>query len=169
MFFSGICPYPGLPWPGEVPSFLNITKNLLSFRNINWYFVRTGNDIWYPKIYIDNSVEAQNLVSFGDDISTITSLWYFYPEHRVRYSTILRTKISCSLDYQTYPFDSHECNIRFKNWIGATYRLVLNSPQIYTNDENGNEIGGDEFEMIENGRMNYHFDFKALPKKFGSK
>ena len=88
-------------------------------------------DIWYPEVFIGNSVEAQNLVSFDSGGKSLTSFMYNYPKHLVRYAVILTAKVACNMNFQTFPFDSHECILEIKNWIGASYRLVLNSPRIY--------------------------------------
>ena len=71
--------------------------------------MESGTQIWHPELYIGNDVETQNLLNFGQNSDLITSLWYFYPKHRVRYSTIFTAKIACSLGFQTFPFDSHTC------------------------------------------------------------
>ena len=119
-------------------------------------------DIWYPEVFIGNSVEAQNLVSFDSDGKTLTSFFYNYPEHMVKYAVILTAKVACNMNFQTFPFDSHECILDIKNWIGASYRLVLSSPIIYKIGINGEQLGGKEFEIDTHGRLDYNFQFKAL-------
>ena len=119
-------------------------------------------DIWHPEVFIGNSVVTQNLFDFQKDSDTLSYIWYYYPKHMIRYAVILTTTISCNLNFQTFPFDSHECNLQLKNWIGASYRLVLNSPKIFKSNENGQEIGGTEVEMNNLDRLDYNFHFKAL-------
>ena len=119
-------------------------------------------DIWYPEVFIGNSVEAQNLVSFDSDGKSLTSFLYNYPEHMVRYAVILTAKVACNMNFQTFPFDSHECRLEIKNWIGASYRLVLNSPRIYKIGLNGKQLGGKEVEINSDGSLDYNFQFKAL-------
>ena len=128
---------------------------------IIWYLIEAV-DIWYPEVFIGNSVETQNLVSFDNDARTLNSLWYYYPDHKVRYTVILTTKVACNMNFQMFPFDSHECILDIKNWIGASYRLVLSSPKIYKIDMNGQQLGGKEFEIDTHGRLDYNFKFKAL-------
>ena len=128
--------------------------------------MESGTQIWHPELYIGNDVETQNLLNFGQNSDLITSLWYFYSEHRVRYSTIFTAKIACSLDFQTFPFDSHTCLMNFNNWIGANYRIIFGKPKVYTNDgfyTEGKEIGGYEFELKTDGRLDYDFKFESLP------
>ena len=135
-------------------------------RNENWYFMENGALLWAPELYIGNDVQTQNLIFFGQNSDSITSLWYHYPKHEVRYSTIFTAKIACSLDFQTFPFDSHTCLMNFNNWIGANYRIIFGKPRIYTNDgfyTEGKEIGGNEFELKTDGRLDYDFKFESLP------
>ena len=129
-----------------------------------WYSIDHEKvNVWHPVIFIGNSVEAQSIISFGKDAYAINSLWYFYPEHKIRYSTVLTTKISCKMNFKNFPLDSHECILDLKNWISTSYRLSLCSPKIYTDDKNGKEIGGKEFKMRKNGRLDYNFHFETLP------
>ena len=67
---------------------------------------------------------------------------------------------TCHLDFQKFPFDSHTCIMLLRNWIGSSYRIRLNSPQIYTY-ENGKQIGGKVFKMTES-TLNYNFEFESL-------
>ena len=119
-------------------------------------------DIWYPEVFIGNSVEAQNLVSFDNDGRTLTSFWYNYPEHMVRYAVILTAKVACNMNFQTFPFDSHECTLAIKNWIGASYRLLLNSPRIYKIGMNGKQHGGKEIEINTNWQIGLQFPIQSF-------
>ena len=93
----------------------------------------------------------------------LNSLWYSYPTKYLRYSVIFVTKVSCKLDFQTFPFDNHECDLILKNWVGGSYRIVLKSPSIYGLDENGQEVEGKYFNITGNNRLNYKFRFESLP------
>ena len=128
--------------------------------------MENGADIWHPRLYIGNNIETQNLVNFDQNTESITSLWYHYPKQELRYASIVTAKIACSLDFQTYPFDSHTCLMNFNNWIGANYRIIFGKPKIYTNDgfyTEGKEIGGNEFELKTDGRLDYDFKFESMP------
>ena len=124
-------------------------------------------DVWYPKVFIGNSIKSLNLVSFGKNTDNINVLWYHYPDQRLRYYVKFIVTISCNLHFHTFPFDygnqSHECIVDLKNWLGFVEEVTLNSLKIFTDDENGQEIGENEFQMKSNGRLKYDFEFKALP------
>ena len=84
-------------------------------------------DVWYPKVFIGNSIKSLNLVSFGKDADDINVLWYHYPDHRLRYYVKFVVTISCDLHFHTFPFDSHECFVDLKNWLGMVNEVTLNS------------------------------------------
>ena len=136
------------------------------FSNINWFLIEKEDmeDIWYPEIYIANSVTVQILISHTDP-KIINRLWYHYPNHTLRYSGIFVTKVSCKLDFQSFPFDNHECDLILRNWIGGSHRITLKSPSIYGFDENGKEVKRKYFNMTTTGtnRLNYKFQFESLP------
>ena len=121
-------------------------------------------DIWYPKIYIANSVTIQSLVS-NTDATILNDLWYNYLSHTLRYNVIFVAKVSCKLDFQSFPFDNHECDLILRNWSGASYRIVLKSPTIYGLDEDGKEIAGKYFNITtnSNNKLDYKFQFESLP------
>ena len=67
------------------------------------------------------------------------------------------------MNFESFPFDKHRCNLGLKNWNGASNKIVLNSPKLLGNDKDGNEINSKELEIKSNGRLEYNFRFKSLP------
>jgi hypothetical protein len=56
--------------------------------------------------------------------------------------------------------------MNFNNWSGAKHRIAFGQPKIYTNDgfyTEGKEIGGYDFELKTDGRLDYNFKFESLP------
>ena len=88
---------------------------------------------------------------------------YKFFVHTLRYSAVVTATISCNLNFQTFPHDSHKCLFILKNWIGDTSEVVLATPNILTNDENGKEIGGKEIKMPSDDFLEYDFELKVLP------
>ena len=43
------------------------------------------------------------------------------------------------MNFEHYPLDSHNCLLDLKSWDGALYRLVLNSPKIFTFAKDGKQ------------------------------
>ena len=67
------------------------------------------------------------------------------------------------MNFETFPYDFHECNIDFKYWNGEASRVQMQSPKIYMVDANGKGIYGSEFNYPKSGRLNYNFNLKSLP------
>ena len=90
-------------------------------------------------------------------------LRYKYYEHLLEYSEVFTTKLSCDMNFGSFPYDHHDCIINFKNWYGSAWRVQLQSPKISMLDKNGLEIGGSEFNYTKSGRLNYNFNLESLP------
>ena len=105
-------------------------------------------------------METTNILSFEKNSHSINSLWYYYPDHNLRYSGLLITEISCKMNFQSFPFDSHQCIFYLKNWIGSIRRVILTPPILVTNDEDGNNLEVEEI-TLQGGK--YEFNFKTLP------
>ena len=90
-------------------------------------------------------------------------LRYKYYEHLLEYSEVFTTKLSCDMNFGSFPYDYHDCIINFKNWYGSEWRVQLQSPKISMLDKNGLEIGGSEFNYTKSGRLNYNFNLESLP------
>ena len=90
-------------------------------------------------------------------------LRYKYYEHLSEYSEVFTTKLSCDMNFGSFPYDYHDCIINFKNWYGSEWRVQLQSPKISMLDKNGLEIGGSKFNYTKSGRLNYNFNLESLP------
>ena len=66
----------------------------------------------------------------------------------MEYTEMFTATISCNMNFKTYPLDSHKCLLDMKSWEGATYRLLLNAPKIFTFAKDGKtEIEGKNSEI----------------------
>ena len=90
-------------------------------------------------------------------------LRYKYYEHLLEYSEVFTIKLSCDMNFGSFPNDYHDCIINFKNWYGSEWRVQLQSPKISMLDKSGVEIGGSEFNYTKSGRLNYNFNLESLP------
>ena len=131
----------------------------LHCRNLIWYLIdfKDITQLWSPLLYIGNSLKVKKL----PELSKLSSLWFYMP-HGLSYYEVFTVWISCSLEFHTYPFDSHTCNLNLKNWIGGRWRVDLNSPKIFTTTDNGELIGGNALFNMTNIRLNYDFNFESL-------
>ena len=125
---------------------------------------------WLKKVNQNNyerKKKKKNPENIRQELSNIfffCLLRYSYYEHLLIFSEIFTTTLSCDMNFESFPYDYHECIINFKNWYGSAWRVQLQSPKIYMLDKNGLEIGGSEFNYTKSGRLNYNFNLKSLPK-----
>ena len=131
----------------------------LHCRNLIWYLIdfKDITQLWSPLLYIGNSLKVKKL----PELSKLSALWLFMP-HQLLYYEVFRVTLSCSLDFQTYPFDSHTCNLNMQNWGGSMFRNILNPPKLFTTLNNGELIGGNAIFNMSNNRLNYDFSFESL-------
>ena len=124
-----------------------------------WYLIKDNDlkKLWIPAVYFSNGITFRQF----PDTNKLSTLWFYLPNQRLRYSEVFVITISCSLQFQTFPFDSHQCKLKLRNWMGSIIRVLLNPPTIYTTTENDEEIGGDSV-SLSNAKSNYYFNFESL-------
>ena len=119
-------------------------------------------EIWSPVIYFGNAINVWDLDSFGTDQETLSNLWSNFKHPYMQFSIKFTSKMSCKMNFNNFPFDKHDCQIMLINWEGATYRVLLNDPKVYTYDkEKHKEVGGKKIQ-IKSEKLYYLFDFEAL-------
>ena len=69
-------------------------------------------DLWSPTVYMANAENVKKYESLGED--QLSYLWYEYSNKMLHFSEIFSATVSCELDFNNYPFDSHECILRLK-------------------------------------------------------
>ena len=116
------------------------------YRNIIWYTMKQGDihDVWTPSMFFSNALDVKKI----PQDRKLSALWFHMP-HGLFYVQILVQTISCNLNFQSFPFDSHECILNLRTWSESVYRVRLNSPKIYDAQKNV-----DPFD--------YHFSFESL-------
>ena len=68
--------------------------------------------------------------------------------------------VFCGLDFNHFPFDSHECFLDLKNWIGWSEVVILNSPMFSNGNEKVKSISN-----TSNSRLKFDFSFESLESK----
>ena len=112
--------------------------------------------LWTPVLFFGKTLTLKKNGAFGDDSRKLNYLWYQYQYQYLQFSEVFTVTLACRFNFQTFPFDSHECIVQLKNWIGASYRIQLNSISIYTHDKTGKENSGEKI-AYRNNRLNYQF------------
>ena len=88
--------------------------------------------VWTPSIVFTNAISVEKLETYGDDMtrrfflfnSTKLHSQYFY------YQVFLIIKITCDLNFHSFPFDSQKCELHYTNIIGHNDHIVLDNPII---------------------------------------
>ena len=114
-------------------------------------------NLWTPTVYIGNAKHVNKLGSFGED--SLSYLWYKFSSHMMHYSEIFTATVFCGLNFNNFPFDSHECILDLKNWIGWNEVVKLNSPVLTDGNEKLKSINKT------NSRLKFHFTFESLESK----
>ena len=91
---------------------------------MKWYAISEidTNQIYFPTLRISDARSVKRLRKYGP-IDT-DFFWFLYP-HQVEYQQALKVTISCSMDFQDYPFDSHVCSLDFGASSSISERLQL--------------------------------------------
>ena len=90
--------------------------------------------VWSPRIYFGNGVSIKDLESFGDNYDSLSNFWFFGDKKSLKYSIKFIPTVSCTMNFEAFPFDRHVCELMLINWLGGLWRVKLNSPEIYTYD-----------------------------------
>ena len=131
----------------------------LYFSDFEWYMIDLIDmkNLWTPIVYIGSAKNVQKLGSFGEE--SLSYLWYQFSRHMMHYSEIVTATVFCELDFKHFPFDSHECILDLKNWIGWSEVVVLNSPLFTKENEKIKSTN------LTNPRLKFDFTFESLPSK----
>ena len=67
--------------------------------------------IWQPIIYFGNLMKKEETKFYGATESS--TLMYFHNENELLYAESFLLKFSCEMDFNTFPFDSHNCCLNY--------------------------------------------------------
>ena len=117
---------------------IGITK---SQQNINsgreWFPLLESNlnQVWTPSVVFTNAISVEKLNTYGEDkmrrfyLVNTTESQYFY------YQVFLVIKITCDLDFTSYPFDHQNCTLHYSNIVGYRKFIIL-KPPVFEDDQN---------------------------------
>ncbi|XP_075740537.1 glycine receptor subunit alpha-3-like [Rhipicephalus microplus] len=93
-------------------------------QGVNETFVINGGDIagqlWKPDLIFVN-VKAARV----QEITVPTSLVRIFPDGHILYSVRLDLRLSCTLDFQLYPFDTQKCHIIMRPYAYTENEIAL--------------------------------------------
>ena len=119
--------------------------------------------LWRPNVHWSNSIKILKLPSLNQNI--IGSFWYNHPNHFF-YQEYLQLSISCDMNFEKYPYDSHECIMSLTNVIGNLELVNLQNPKIYGINETQNE-DGNSYEA-QNDKLQFDILVEPLSSSFNS-
>ncbi|KAH8022643.1 hypothetical protein HPB51_000943 [Rhipicephalus microplus] len=93
-------------------------------QGVNETFVINGGDIagqlWKPDLIFVN-VKAARV----QEITVPTCLVRIFPDGHILYSVRLDLRLSCTLDFQLYPFDTQKCHIIMRPYAYTENEITL--------------------------------------------
>ncbi|XP_065351472.1 glutamate-gated chloride channel-like [Cloeon dipterum] len=76
--------------------------------------------IWVPDLFFSNEKEGHD-----HQLMTANNLIRIEPSGKVLYSTRVSLKLSCPMDFVTYPMDKQICSIRMASYAHTTKNLIF--------------------------------------------
>ena len=70
---------------------------------------KLGEDIWHPKLMFTKSHYVQKVKGYGFK----DAVQFYMTRKALVRSEFLRIKFPCRFNFQSYPFDKHECKLEF--------------------------------------------------------
>ena len=126
---------------------------------MNWYYIdeEVARDLFFPKLKIRNAKEITIQPGYGP--TDTHYFWFQYPHH-LEYKETLKVTVYCSLNFEMYPFDSHQCVFSFGASDNAVYNLKLKpSLVLYEDMTTGSGITRLK---IDNSRLNFDVYLKSI-------
>ena len=85
------------------------------------------NVIWHPKITFLKLLSLEKFPGIGYE--RIKNFYYRANSgfDKIHMFEIFKLKFSCDFDFQTYPFDEHECDVAFVDWRFENEEMLFNT------------------------------------------
>ena len=85
------------------------------------------NVIWHPKITFLRLLSLEKFPGIGYE----TIKYFYYRDNgnsdKIHMFENFKLKFSCDFDFQTYPFDEHECDVAFVDWRFEHKEMLFNA------------------------------------------
>ena len=62
--------------------------------------------LWYPVIFFKDMISFEQTRLYGGTPNGVMSFW---DENKLDYSEGFKIKFSCTFDFESFPYDSHNC------------------------------------------------------------
>ena len=83
-----------------------------------------------PSLMFMNTYEVEKIKMLGSD--SFNYFWFYDEWSRFEYAEYLKIKLGCNLNFDIFPFDNHECDLKYFCPSYDSGMLGFNLPTIYT-------------------------------------
>ena len=117
------------------------------FRNTKWYKISEdeAKEMFFPDLRIHKAKEviSDKVIGQNNDFN----YFWFGPPNKLQYQQRLKVTIYCSLDFKSFPFDSHQCDLNFglKDHVISTATLL---PLIISYGDVSTSLGQNSIEIV---------------------
>ena len=84
-------------------------------------------DLFFPNIGFFNTKEIHKQLDYG--VGKPKYFWMKHPSH-LEFHETLKVESYCQFDFQSFPFDSHECELLVASDVIGVKRILLSKPAI---------------------------------------
>ena len=118
------------------------------------------NEIRRPSLMFLNAFEVQKMSLFGGD--RFNYFWiYTKNQTNFEYAEYLQVKLGCDFEFNNYPFDRHDCDLKF--FCPSYDEPMLEFKEIHLYDSfTGGEVSMNESLELQNGRIPFHAQVRTL-------
>ena len=118
------------------------------------------NEIRRPSLMFLNAFEVQKMSLFGGD--RFDYFWiYTKNQTNFEYAEYLQVKLGCNFEFNNYPFDRHDCDLKF--YCPSYDEPMLEFKEIHLYDSlTGGEVSMNESLELRNGRIPFRAQVKTL-------
>lgn len=112
-------------------------------------------------MYLD-TFEVEKVPMFGQD--KFDYFWFYSDGSRFEYAEYVKLKLGCNFDFKQFPFDSHQCNLKFLSPSYDAYNLNFSIPWLVQDEK---ESQNETFELATQ-RIPFGAEMKSI-QKIGTK
>ena len=115
-------------------------------------------NVWHPEIAFRNVKSAETVPLWGTDQRF--GFWFNVKNHNLEYYQSMKVTVYCNFQFNTYPFDEHECDFDFGT-PSATAKSGMNFGPIQILNSDSKSTVLNEERAVENDHLPYIFSITA--------
>ena len=132
------------------------------FRYGVYFDKKTEELVFHPRFKFENILDYKQIKGYG---GSATSSLYLYgnQSHYLEYVDEFQLTVSCYFRFKKFPFDFHECPIRFGTRLFSTKVLTINETTVFYGDTK--TVERNKPILINGLSLPFEFELEALPIK----